>query len=59
MLEIRKGADVGRHEGGGAGLWRREGDQRRVIPRLGVFRRSNSAALFKMREGWRSIATVI
>ena len=28
MLEIRKGADVGRHEGGGAGLWRREGDQR-------------------------------
>ena len=50
MLEMRKGADVGRHEGGGAGLWRREGDQRRVIPRLGVFRRSNSAALLKMRE---------
>ena len=52
MLEIRKGTDVGRHEGGGAGIWRSKGYQRRAIPRLGVGREANSVTLLKMREGW-------
>jgi len=51
MLEAKKGGDVSQHRGGGAGLWHSKGDQRQVIPRFGVGRRSNKGTLLKKREG--------